>query len=118
MYSQYGFPEPLVHIGETCAVNASGEAKVFTGRPVYVCCVLWGFESLRLRDGSLVEVIDVEPTDPMIVTVRVLRTYGLPTFDNVVGTMSAKWLKREQGEEALAGLRHSSTCACDSHCNI
>lgn len=98
----YFYPQSLVHVGETCCVQASGEAKVFTGRPVYVCCVLWGFESVALRDGSLVEVMDVEPTDPMIVTIRVLRTCGTPVIDNLVGTMSAKWLQRSHEEEARA----------------
>lgn len=95
------FSEPLVDVGETCVVQSAGNATIFTGRPVFWCCVMWGLESLSVPDGSVVEVMEVESGNPLDVTVRVLKS-TMEELVDLVGIMNATWLRREQYEEALA----------------
>lgn len=91
-------------MGETCVVSAGDCGVLFTGKPVFWCCVMWGFEKIDVADGTVVEVMDVEPTNSMIATVRVLRCAN-PDLENLIGTMKSMWLRREHREEALAGRR-------------
>ncbi len=97
----------IIDVGETCVVYGTGKAMLFTGRPVQKCCIMWGFEYLPLLDGSIVEVLDVEPTDANIVTVRVLKSFGTSAIENLIGTVKATWLRREHSEEAIAGFIHN-----------
>ena len=90
-------------IGELCSItSSSGEAVLYTGEPAFLCCIRWGFELVHLPTGTLVEVLDVQPNDASIVTVRIVRT-ELKGLENRIGTVRASWLMRDVDEEARIG---------------
>jgi len=93
-----------IDVGEACVVDAQGRAFMFTGKNVFWCCIVWGFEYLPLGDGTIVEVINVESTDSTMVTVRVLDSPGKPELVNLIGTVQKSFLHRAVDHEAREGV--------------
>lgn len=90
----------FIDVGETCIVDAQGKAIMFTGKNVFWCCIVWGFEYIPVHDGTIVEIVNVDSVESPLVTVRVLDCPAFPELQNLIGTIQKSFLRRSLENEA------------------